>query len=156
MILAVTGHRPQKLGGFSSEAIQRVKRFARLQLERLRPCRVLTGMALGWDLAIAAACYDLSIPFTACIPCDGQESRWNPGQRQEYWIAMRRAAAIVNAPGGEYAAWKMQKRNEYMVDNCEVLLALYDGSTGGTANCVKYAGKVRREVVNCWEDWRTK
>ena len=44
---------------------------------------------------------------------------------------------------GEYAAFKMQVRNEWMVDQLnpatDLLLAAWDGSPGGTGNCVKYA-----------------
>jgi uncharacterized phage-like protein YoqJ len=53
---------------------------------------------------------------------------------------------IVNP--GEYAAWKMQKRNEWMVDRCTALIAVYNSDqTGGTRNCVEYAKKVGRRIV---------
>ena len=41
----------------------------------------------------------------------------------------------------------MQKRNEYMVDKCDILLAVWDGSAGGTNNCVKYARKLDKEII---------
>ena len=47
----------------------------------------------------------------------------------------------------------MQKRNEWIVDNSLRLLALWDGSKGGTANCVTYARYGRREIKNVWPEW---
>ena len=41
----------------------------------------------------------------------------------------------------------MQKRNEYMVDLADRVIAVWDGSKGGTANCVKYAEKVGKEII---------
>jgi uncharacterized phage-like protein YoqJ len=36
----------------------------------------------------------------------------------------------------------MQVRNEWMVDHCNDLLAVWDGSDGGTGNCVRYAQRI--------------
>lgn len=47
-----------------------------------------------------------------------------------------------------YSPAKMQKRNQYMVDHCDVLIALYNGDPkGGTANCVHYAEQVGKRIV---------
>jgi uncharacterized phage-like protein YoqJ len=50
----------------------------------------------------------------------------------------------------------MQKRNEMMVDDCNLLLTLWDGSDGGTANCLGYARRKRPdlETVNLWDSWQ--
>ena len=40
-----------------------------------------------------------------------------------------------------YHPAKMQKRNEFMVDNCDILIALWNGTSGGTKNCINYAKK---------------
>lgn len=54
-----------------------------------------------------------------------------------YWLT--KAEEIVYVSIGKYAAWKMQKRNEWMVNNCDILLAIWDGTNGGTKNCIDYA-----------------
>lgn len=158
MILSVTGHRPNKLGGYSPANLDKLARFATSELRRFDPApsRVLTGMALGFDQCIALACIELDIPFVACIPHDGQESPWPPDAQRRYRDLIGHAASVhVVCPGG-YAAWKMQRRNEYMVENCELLLGLWDGSAGGTANCIRYAQSrivLKVKVENCWERW---
>ena len=42
-----------------------------------------------------------------------------------------------------------QRRNEFMVDAADVLAAFFDGSQGGTANCVRYAQRVGKKIVRC-------
>ena len=54
-----------------------------------------------------------------------------------------------------YAAWKMQKRNEWMADKATRIVALWDGSPGGTANCIAYASKIGRPIDNLWTLWTT-
>ena len=46
-----------------------------------------------------------------------------------------------------YYPAKMQKRNEWMIDNCDILIAVWDGSRGGTCNCVKYCKKQNKEII---------
>ena len=33
---------------------------------------------------------------------------------------------------------------------CDLVLAFWDGSSGGTGNCVRYAGKVGKPIENLW------
>lgn len=96
-------------------------------------------MALGVDQDFAWLCTELSIPFTAALPFVGQEDNW-PKHSQEWyeWLLIRADDVVVVSPGG-YSAAKMQVRNEWMVDHCEKLLAVWDGTGGGTGNCVNYA-----------------
>lgn len=55
MILAVTGHRPDKIGGYDRNNPLRKKLLVKIDatLARLKPERVLTGMALGVDQDVA-------------------------------------------------------------------------------------------------------
>jgi len=69
-------------------------------------------------------------------------------------MLLKRAARIVHVCEPGYAAWKMQRRNEAMVDACTHVLALWDGSSGGTENCVKYAEKKRKPIINLWAIWK--
>lgn len=153
MILAVTGHRPNKLGGYRDDAYSRMLWVAEDVIKRIRPSFVITGMALGWDQACAVAARDLGIPFVAAIPFNGQEAKWPEESRLRYYNLMLSASDIVVVSTGGYSAAKMQMRNEWMVEHCDRVLALWDGSRGGTANCVAYARKAGKPVENCWDDW---
>jgi uncharacterized phage-like protein YoqJ len=59
---------------------------------------------------------------------------------------------VLVSPGG-YAAHKMHVRNKWMVNKCNKVLALWDGSKGGTGNCVSYALSVDRPIENAWKRW---
>lgn len=149
--LAVTGHRPNKLGGYTQQAHDRLLKLAISELTEIKPSRVITGMALGWDQAIAEAAIELSLPFSAYVPCDGQQSCWPTESQKIYDNLLSNAAEIIIVSPGPYAAWKMHARNKAMVNACERLLALFSGSPGGTASCVTYAETVKRPIINCWD-----
>ncbi len=41
----------------------------------------------------------------------------------------------------------MDKRNKWMVDNCDLLIAVWNGTSGGTANCVNYAKSINKQII---------
>lgn len=151
MIISATGHRPNKLGGYSPQAFNRLVQIARTYLLEKAPAGVISGLALGWDQAWALAALELAIPVHAAIPFEGQQSQW-PGSSQALWagiVAQCTSVTFVCEPG--YAPWKMQKRNEWMVERCHRVAALWDGSSGGTGNCIKFADQYPRPIDNLWE-----
>lgn len=153
-IVAATGHRPEKLLGYSCQAAAKLQVFARARLIELDPDVVVVGMALGWDMAVGYAASELGIPFTAAIPFKGQELRWPMESQVAYGALLALAAHVrIVSPGG-YSADKMHTRNEWMAHNCNKMLALWDGSHGGTHNCVRYAESIGKPVVNVWKQFR--
>ena len=46
-----------------------------------------------------------------------------------------------------YNKWCFQKRNKYMVDKSDVVLAVWNRETIGTGNTVKYANEKNRKVI---------
>jgi|SRR5690606_11597477 len=153
IIVAATGHRPNKLGGYDYRRAEERRRIARGALTLLGATEAISGMALGWDVDFAQAAIDLGIPVHAAVPFEGQECRW-PSSSQQAWrsILAKCASVTVVSPGG-YSASAMQVRNEWMVDRAPYVLALWDGSPGGTGNCVKYARQQGRLIVNVWSAW---
>jgi uncharacterized phage-like protein YoqJ len=151
MIMCGTGHRPNKLGGYSNEAEDLVLATALAALDRNRPSKVISGMALGWDQALARAAVLRNIPFIAAVPFEGQEKAWPRDSQIMFTKLLRLAEGVQIVSEGGYAPWKMQVRNQWMVDNAGMVLALWDSSEGGTGNCIKYAQKVGKPVVNVWD-----
>jgi hypothetical protein len=158
MILAGTGHRPNKLrigalDGYQPRVQTRLMDLARAALRRRRPDLVISGMAIGWDTALAIAAVDVGIPFDAYVPFEGQESRWPPAARGVYRDLLRLARRTIIVSEAGYSPEAMQFRNERMVDDCDSLLALWNGTPGGTANCLRYADAVGRPYENLWRQW---
>lgn len=150
MIIAGTGHRPAKLGGHSVAVDDLLFDLAVHFLESVQPHTVISGMALGWDTALADAALALGIPLWAAVPFHGQESTWRQWQQARHHDMLRRAARVHYVSKGGYSPRAMQRRNEWMVDECDALVSLWDGSSGGTANCIAYANTVRRDGWNLW------
>jgi uncharacterized phage-like protein YoqJ len=153
MIIAATGHRPSKLGGYGKETFQNLTIFAENQLEVLSPKKVISGMALGWDQAIACAALDLEIPLVAAIPFKGQEAIWPSESQRRYNDILAMASSVRCISQGGYSPYKMHLRNQWMVNACGTILALWDGSSGGTKNCVDFAVLRGKKVINVWDDW---
>lgn len=151
-VLVATGHRPHKLGGNTPRVRLALGGLATEYLSRERPAQVITGMALGWDLAVAGACVALDIPFVAAVPFEGQEIRW-PDDAQTRYRDMLAAASDVQIVSPWRCSSAYQARNEWMVDRGDKLVALWDGSWGGTFNCVKCAQKRGLPIDQLWERW---
>lgn len=156
MKIAGTGHRPEKLGGYSAEAYEAVFSVAVIYLGQAQPELVISGMALGWDQALAEAAYALGIPFDAYIPFEGQERKWPAKSQRFYRQLLEQARIVINCGVDDsYAAWKMQNRNECMVNALDPqqdrLVALWNGDEeGGTYNCIRYAKTKGVRIVNLW------
>lgn len=144
MIVAGTGHRLDKLVGHWEE-------IELLTVERLRslgPDEVISGMADGFDMALALAALELDVPLTCAIPFRGHGSR---AHRDVYDFIVSRARRVVHVSDGPYRGpWQFQARNVWMVDSCDRLLTCWDGTRGGTYNCIRYAVKVGRQIDVVW------
>lgn len=155
MIIAATGHRPDKLGGYGYKTEQKLLSLALVYLKEQRPEKVITGMALGWDTAVAMAAYCLGIPFIAAVPFTGQQYNWDPEHIRRYHEILTAAEAVHTITAGGYSAHAMEIRNRWMVDHADRMVALWDGSGGGTGNCIRYAKRKKVEIDNLWTRWRT-
>ena len=144
MIIAVTGHRPQKLAAPGTE--QRVRPVLKWALETLKPQWVITGMALGVDQWMCEEALALGVPVLAAIPCWDQETFWRPEAKVKYHELLGRVQAKEVVSPGAYHAGVMQERNRWMVDRATCVVAIFDGTAGGTANAVTYAIQNRKPV----------
>ena len=164
MKVAGTGHRPNKLQLHTDQDLAVLSTFAFNWLEELaeryEPIdEVISGMAEGWDTALAIAALELDLPLVCAIPCEDQEKLWSEDAQAIYRGILSDATRVVLVSSGPYADWKMRARNGWMVDQLkgphDRLMTLWDGSLGGTANCVSYAmGKNRPGLVDRrWRQW---
>lgn len=160
MILGVTGHRPSKLGfkqykAYSKEVEGALYAFASEQIQTYEPELILTGMAIGWDTAIADAARGWGTPFHAYIPFHGQEKIWPKHAQERYNYLLTEAAEVIYVSEGEYTNKKLWLRNEAIIDCSTKILALWNGSRGGTGGAIQYANQHHVPIINCWDDWIT-
>lgn len=142
VVVALTGHRPKDLGGYAPNPVAiAVYAAMREHLIQLRPTLAYSGMAQGVDQWGVDLCIQLGVPFIAAVPFQGQELKWPfKRDRDRYHELLSQAREVkVVCPGG-YDGYKMQLRNEWMVNRCTHLLAVWNGKKhGGTYNCLKFA-----------------
>lgn len=148
LAIMVTGHRPHKLWGYNDPArdkalVERLKS----EINRIRqdgPAIIISGMALGVDMAMAQAAVELQLPLKAFVPCTQQDAKWSQEYKTKYSFYLeyaKRTAGITWVTRGTYAEDPdcMNKRNKAMVDSSDIAIAVYDGQpSGGTYHCVAY------------------
>lgn len=162
----VTGHRPPALfpnlddadNAYSRENFEWLVAFALHALVKLTARHQielwLTGGALGWDLAWARACQLEQVPYAMCLPHRNHGSNWVSFQDTlEYLCADAEFVHLVT--DASYSARLMQVRNEFMVNNSRLYVALWNGNQfGGTYNCVRYIQSVAARLKGDGEDFR--
>lgn len=160
-MIAGTGHRPNKLGGYNSIATTKLINLAKDYLtSEIRPwsdrdLAIITGMALGWDQALAIAAYSLGVPFIAAVPFVGQEKRWPEADQIMYKDLLTKAARVEIITAGGFSTEAMYVRNMWMVDRADSLVALWNGDKeGGTYHCIRYAKSKNKRIENLWSLWR--
>jgi uncharacterized phage-like protein YoqJ len=151
MKIAFTGHRPDKLGSYDNSTNKHNSFIENLKVlfdsSNFKDPIIISGMALGIDTWAVEFAIKENIPFISYIPFEGQERLWPQESQEQYHDLLLKAIDIKIISKGSYASWKMQKRNKAMVDDCDLLIAVWDGSTGGTANCVSYAKSIKKQIL---------
>lgn len=152
-----TGHRPGKLPWNNNEDDPRcagLKQALADVLDALYESgyrRFLCGMAAGSDIYFGEAVLALQkhhpdAVLCAVIPCAGQETRWSAAWRERYHRLLAQCGQSVVLQE-EHTANCMMNRNRYMVDHASLLIAVYDGKTGGTRNTLRYAARQNLRIL---------
>lgn len=154
MKIGVTGHRPNKMYGYDiyNKQWNTLKEMFKKLLIENNCDEAITGMALGVDTVFALAVLELkeeghNIKLHCAIPCRNHSCKWAKESVDLYNSILAKADKVVLVTDEEYKPWLMQKRNEYTVDLADKLIAVWDGSSGGTGNCVRYAAKRSKEII---------
>ncbi len=105
----------------------------------------VSGVAIGFDLICAETVLALKkeypfIKLAACIPCLNQEKYFSDEQKERYFMVLEKADEKI-VLSDHYYNGCMQRRNRYMADRADVLMAYLKKSEGGTAYTVRYFEK---------------
>lgn len=154
--IAFTGHRPNKLPYLSELDPRCVELKNRLEVT-IREFiangadEFYSGMALGVDMWAAEIILRLkeefpNIHLTAVIPCPTQAEKWGKALKTRYNSILARCDKVITISKC-YDEKCMQKRNRALVELCDVLIAVFDGSRGGTMQTVNYAGAEHKRII---------
>lgn len=154
---AFTGHRPQSLPFGFNETDERciaLKQTLRAEIIKLIEdegvTHFISGMAIGVDMYAAEivlglkSSYD-SIILESAIPCETQAAKWTEEQRNRYFEIAEKCdkETLIQQ---HYTADCMHKRNRYMVDQADVIIAVWDGRPSGTGKTVQYAQRQGKPI----------
>lgn len=149
LICAFTGHRPSKYPFLSDEAspeYMRLKEELGMRTDaaiRADYTHFICGGALGTDTLAAKLVLEKRavyprVTLEIAVPCDGQEKYWSKADRDCYGAILAQAD-VVTILSSAYTPFCMFERNRYMVEQSQKLIAVYDGTRGGTYSTVLMA-----------------
>lgn len=165
MKIAFTGHRPDKLYGYDKRNSdnQNLIKFLTEKIEKIivdeialdgtdTQIEFISGMALGIDMWLADAVIKLrrkypNVTLHCAIPCLNHSSRWNMGDKMAWEKLVEKADKVHYVSEKPYTKSCMQTRNVYMVDEADKIFAVWDGTSGGTKNCIDYAKKKNKPIL---------
>lgn len=149
-----TGHRPEKLNVPEVIVKEQLEQAIDMAISSGKNV-FICGMARGVDLWAGEAVLkrknvDPSIRLICATPFVGFEKGWAEHWQTLYYEVANHAdykTAICNS----YSPNCFQKRNVWMVDHSGLVIAAYNGESGGTRNTIRYANKCGIAVHNILE-----
>lgn len=166
MKIAFTGRRPKDLVGYNEADYTRfINDLTTLLLSYGDGTEFICGGAQGFDQLAFAAAENVKRTFPNCkthlyLPFNGQESRWKAagifGQnmyraQKNQADSFRYVADITSDSDYSQIVKAMYARNEAMVNDCDIIIALYPNddwrtSSGGTASAMRYAARCGKPI----------
>lgn len=139
-----TGHRPEKLKRTESEICADLESEIRIAINKGFQV-FITGMARGTDIWAGEIVLKLRsegfpVKLICASPFPGFERSWSDDWKQRY-RQLSDAADQVQFVSPAYRPSCFRVRNEWMVDHSALVIAVYNGTRGGTNNTIKYAQK---------------
>ena len=153
----VTGNRPQKFPWKYGKGRKHKNYLAEMarQIEALIQSgytHFISGGALGVDQEFAEAVLRLKhsyaeITLEIAVPCRTQDLRWSDALRRRYSSILECADKVIIL-SEQYTPTCMLKRNEYMVDRSDLVLAYWNGEEGGgTWQTINYAKRKHKTLT---------
>lgn len=163
-ICAVTGHRPSGFPwDYNNKECDEHKEYLQTMEETLEKLisekgynYFIAGGAIGVDTDFAETVLRLreskypNIKLEIAVPCENQDLKWNQSDKDKYRQILSQAD-FVNVLSKHYTRFCMAKRNEYMVNKSDVVLAFWNVkiTKGGTYRTLKYMNrkKIEYEII---------
>lgn len=152
-----TGHRESKLPWGGNELDERCIALKKCIYDAVEAVyqsgrrHFICGMATGCDMYFCEAVMALrqehpEVVIEAAIPFEQQSIKWTPEQKRRYdrLVSECDYHTVVQK---EYSPECYSRRNRYMVDSSSVIIAVFNGKSGGTMNTLIYAMRQGLELI---------
>lgn len=158
-----TGHRCQKLPWrFKENDIRCIEMKATAKTKIIDAIHkgydtFISGMAIGFDMICAELILEIKkdypIRLVCALPCRTQPNPWKPEYQVRYFKILEQADA-VHCLQENYSDTCMHIRNQFMINNSSLVIALYNGLPGGTASTISYAKRqgLTAEIIKVSKD----
>lgn len=154
--ICFTGHRPNHLPWGHNEDCDLCEAFKTKLNFLLKECvdagfeTFISGVALGFDTIACEAVLSLKekysyIDLNLAIPCKNQSEKWGIEDKQRYNKLLESANPIYVS--SDYFKGCYNKRNRFMVDSSDLVIACFNGQSGGTKSTLNYAMKKQKNII---------
>ena len=153
-VVAITGHR--RFSNLRKKDVQVwIRSMSEMALWRFPDAVFITGGAPGVDLWAAEVWSEMGLDWCLIKPCaDHGVGVWSD-QLLKKRDELAKKAKKVKVLMPKYRNGCLNKRNEWMVNKADLVLALFDGrQRGGTKHCLSYARQQNKRII--WLDCRKK
>ena len=160
LVVCGTGHRPDKLGNSwsvehsISRSIQKeVYNWLKYILEHTDHLHVIAGGALGFDTHLALATLKLkqevgNVALEIAVPHKNFNGKWSGDDKEVFKLIASMSDEIhYVSTNSEFSLNDLELRNRYMVRKSDIVLALWDGSNGGTSNAFHFANRNNKPII---------
>ena len=162
--IGFTGHRPDKLYGYKrNEQWDKLKDklieiITSIASDSNQSIKGIVGGALGFDTeawyALSTVKHNFDIEIEMAIPFEQQDSKWSTESKDIYnkckeesdyvtYVDTLKDYKVPNTVDGMYNSKKLFKRNEYIANNSDILIACVRDMKSGSGHCIKYFKKVK-------------
>lgn len=143
--IGITGHRPQRIAGYEKEIEDWIRNILGDYDYFYSKNQIIaySGMASGTDQIFAKVAEDMGIPLVCCYAYP--HKNYHPEQ-----VAINERAISVQNISNKRSDDVWTIRDRYIVDKCDVMLAVFDGiEVGGVWDTIQYAKQVGKPIIYC-------
>ena len=151
IVIGVTGHRKLQNERFIAKQVQKIATKIKETIPELKKIpvefRILSPLAEGADRLVTRELLKVSgSQLQVVLPLEKDEylKDFAHGEsREEFNILLESATSVIQPVSNPERPEAYMEAGRYIVDHCDVLIAIWDGNTangkGGTADVVDYA-----------------
>lgn len=161
LVLCGTGHRPDKLnnswevtGKVARKIQQEIYQWLSILMQEHDSLHIIAGGALGFDTHLALSALKLKSKNTSkvflelALPHRDFSLRWSEEDRRVLDIILTYADRVHYVSNNkDFNITDLELRNRYMVRKSELVIALWDGSKGGTRNAFVFADRNSKPII---------
>lgn len=154
--ICFTGHRPGHLPWGYNEDCDICKAFKKKLNVLVKTCiecgfeTFISGVALGFDTfacesVLNFARKNINIELMLAIPCKNQPEKWGETDKKRYDNILSLANPVYVSTN--YYSGCFIKRNHFMVNKADLVVACFNNLSGGTKSTVDYALKKGKNIL---------